>query len=69
MTDEKIQNEINTLKERVDKLEGRMDNVEKREWLLINDLNRLLDGTDENPGVIRKLDELIETVKNQNKSS
>ena len=58
-----LETRINNIEKRMAAIEGRMDSHDARDSLLIRDLNRLLDGTDENPGVLRKLDELKEIVK------
>ena len=57
MPDEKIQNDINNLKERVDRLEVQMKTAKKREDILLENLNHQFDDIKE------KFDVLIEEVK------
>ncbi len=55
-----IENRINNLEKRLKTLEGIMhDSFD----LLRKDLDRIFDGDDDNPGVLRKLDKLDEIVQ------
>ncbi len=63
-------NNINTIKKRLNKLEKEVgmlakkmaDRIDKSNQLLREDLNRLLDGTEENPGIIRQLEDIKESL-------
>ena len=56
---------INNLEDEIENLKRKMENYEARESLLLKDLNRLLDDTDEKPGVIRQLIEIKELLKKE----
>ncbi len=59
MTDEKIPTErLNRVERELKRLERKMD---KGFDEFRKDLDRILDGTDENPGILRKLDKIDET--------
>lgn len=59
------------LKTKVKELEGRLNQLEKKTKnqfkLLRRDLDRLLDGTDEKPGIIKQLKILTDIMENKSK--
>ena len=78
INEDDIENDINKLKKRLDKLEKKnkllanrikksneslRKDMKKYNSLLRKDVNRLLDGTEESPGILKKLDNLSEIVK------
>ena len=58
-----VEEHLNTVEKRMGRLEGRMDALSQQVALMREDINRILDGTDEEPGVNRKLDRLDDIVR------
>ena len=59
MTDKPLAGILGDLEERMGRLEGRMDALTKQVAGMREDINRILDGTPENPGANRNLEKIL----------